>query len=244
MTPPRVLCVMLANGRPEMVKRAIRSFQSQTYPEKRLLIFASGREEPQYINAGIYTEWAGDSMENLSIGRLRNLANGYAHPQYLNADIIAHWDSDDWSHPERLTEQVALLQESGAGAAGYNEMLFWDSTAGQFCGAWRYKSPNKQTILGTSLLYWRKTWERVPFDPQHEGEDTCWLLKLASAGIPTAATTSVTSTAPRMIAAIHGGNTTSRIVPGRREWRRAAEWDKYCQETMKHEATQPNPNTL
>jgi hypothetical protein len=112
-------------------------------------------------------------------------------------------------------------------------MLFWDTTEGQFCGAWLYRSRSSDGLLGTSLMYWRETWERVPFRTIHEGEDTVWQLDLVSHGVEKAACSSLPKAGqPRMIAAIHGNNTTSRIQPGVREWRKASQWDKYCQEKM------------
>jgi hypothetical protein len=39
---------------------------------------------------------------------------------------------------------------------------------------------------------------------------------------------------PRIICAIHGGNTVKgALKTGAREWRRAAELDEYCREAMK-----------
>ncbi len=39
MPEPLVCCVMLTRDRPEMVKRAVDSFRSQTYKRKKLLIY-------------------------------------------------------------------------------------------------------------------------------------------------------------------------------------------------------------
>jgi hypothetical protein len=240
---PRVLCVMLANGREAMVRRAVRCFQHQIYANKRLLIYASGLTEPEYINeGGIYTEWTGDTAEDsVSIGSLRNQANGYARPEYLDCEIIAHFDSDDWSAPRRLIEQVDLLYSSGAIITGYRDMLFWNKCAsGDAVGeTWFYSAANPLYCLGTSLCYWRAVWERQPFKPLATGEDTEWLLHfraqqiVAVSSMPDTRSTPIKSRGdPRMVASIHGGNACSAIKPGAREWRRAAEWDSLLRERM------------
>ena len=55
---------------------------------------------------------------------LRSAREGHA------ADILVHLDDDDYSHPNRIAEQVVLLQSSGADCVGYREMLFWQNRSG------------------------------------------------------------------------------------------------------------------
>ena len=245
MTSPTVCCVMLANGREAMVRRAAWAFRAQTYQQKWLVIFDSGepylniRGDPSIIHVDAH-RFAGQS-----IGSLRNAAN-----TLCSTDIIAHFDSDDFSAPERLTEQVALLQSSGADAVGYNRMLFWrepeavrhdydsaielmrrvqdypegfDPDVGQ---AWLYANGNPRYALGTSLCYWRQAWEAKPFRDLNTGEDMFWELGLNVKGVDSV------GAEPRMIASIHGGNTTARITPGVAEWKRAPEWDEYVRRVM------------
>ncbi len=165
MSAPTVACVMLANGRPEMVKRAWASYRAQTYPERVLI---------QYDNNG-----------DRSIGALRNDANSHT-----NCDIICHFDSDDISHPNRIAEQVALLQSSGAECVGYNEMLFWREArhnrkeifadgprtftpSGITPEAWLYRAAIPNYAIGTSMCYWRSTWLRHSF-PTGRRDATIW----------------------------------------------------------------------
>ncbi len=124
-----------------MVRRAVNCFHSQTYENKQLLILGDGFEK--YKDQGVDV-WPLSGFEKpRSIGALRNLANGLSE-----GDILAHFDSDDWSHPNRVAEQVSLLTSSrpkcgcsqalnvtgrcphgnelGAECVGYSEMLFWD----------------------------------------------------------------------------------------------------------------------
>ncbi len=245
---PLVCCIMLTRDRPAMAKRAVECFRSQSYDaaSRYLLILDTG--DPAW-----YDTMEGSDCENevhwlypkdrRSIGALRNLANACSRSD----SIIAHWDSDDWSHPNRLAEQVALLQASGAEAVGYSDMLFWDETPGQFCASWLYSNPISRYALGTSLCYWRKTWERVPFDDVPVGEDDRWCRKVRVHSVSSVeclirlphiapGAMQKEDCEPRMIASIHGGNTSSKITPGHRQWKRVPEWDSYCHSHMRLEA--------
>lgn len=234
MSLPSVTAVMLTNGtRPKMEERAIQCFQHQIYERKNLLIVDSGSYrgfEESYSRSGAPT------IHKLcvppdSLGELRNSGN-----EYGSDEIIVHWDDDDWSDPSRITEQVRFLMASGAEAVGYHTMLFWDSRPNApqmhshlyqgMGGAWRYRSPNPNYCLGSSLMYWREVWERHPFPAKNTGEDTEWLLRIKAQGV-----TSI-GERPRMVCAIHGANTSSEVKPGSREWSRAAAYDKFCAEVM------------
>ncbi len=258
MSAPTVACVLLANGRPEMVKRAVKSFRAQTYENKELLILNSG-------NRGDFDEHESDDVTVLyfpagagrSIGALRNSANLWTDDAVgIEANIIAHFDSDDWSHPNRIAEQVALLQSSGAECVGYSEMLFWREPrlvrgayamsaealeSGAACEeiggeAWIWRE--NPFITGTSMMYWRKTWERAPFPDYSAGcDDLYWAHGDKKKGIAAVKIASESSIMPmtdaRMVASIHGGNTCSKIDAKASAWRRVPEWDAYCREMMK-----------
>lgn len=226
-----------------MARFAVECFRSQTYPGRRLLVIDSGEEKlgidgwnsnEFYVTANV------SGPINPSIGYLRNQANGLKI--YDEPPILIHWDDDDYSHPNRIAEHVALLQASGADCVGYNEMLFWRNIPGMISGeAWLYRSQNPQHALGTSLCYWRKTWERRPFAATSVGEDHQF-----TSGLRMAVVSSVTEPGdmipkkpnvpqgyePRMIARIHGGNTSDAYALDRmqraKEWKRVPEWDLYC----------------
>jgi hypothetical protein len=213
MNQPIVCAVMLVNGREAMTRRAIRSFREQTYEAKSLMIIDNGdvplapmgyRKDLMHICL---------PREGRTVGALRNYANGRRNEYDDWSKIIIHWDSDDWSHPNRIAEQVALLQSSGKQCVGYRDMLFWHdgarhNAAGEILeefppsltgyrstglqpAAWLYSNPDTQYCLGTSLCYWRSVWEQRPFPdlpkPGKErggvGEDVEWLQGVDSLGI-------------------------------------------------------------
>jgi len=123
-----------------------------------------------------------------------------------------------------------MLQSRGADAVGYREMLFWDTRGpGE---AWLYSNRDPAYCICASLCYWRTAWERHPFVARMIGEagnatesdPRSWLVELRTLGVTSLAE-------PRMIATIHGHNTSDSYSPDRmrsREWRRVPEWDDYC----------------
>ena len=211
MTEPRVVAMMLTADRQAYTERAIKCFFDQTYQNKQLFVLDNGqtpfclRDLPPH---GL-TLWRNVHYVHIrrnpadTIGMLRNLACELIGD---SADMIAHWDSDDWSHPLRLEESVEHLSQSGAEVFGYHEMYFYRKSDRS---AWIYKNDDpRHYIIGTSMLYWRSSWLRSRFPPMNNGEDTAWqknLVRHSASSLPGAHM----DTAPRMIAEIHGGNTTS-----------------------------------
>ena len=267
MTEPSVCAIMLTANRSAMARQAVECFRRQTYESKRLLIWDTGKTgelnfEP-YQKFGLINHELALSREIAprAIGTLRNEAAKHAY----GYDILIHWDDDDYSHPNRISEQVALLQSSGADVVGYREMLFWRTV---ICGcdlaqddcprcgykseAWLYANNDRAGYaVGTSLCYWRRTWERKPFEATSRGEDNAFLkgLNLACcSSLPENETFrgmykygSVPSDGqPRMIArihgGIHGGNTSENYAPSILEqstnWKRVPEWDSHCREVF------------
>lgn len=208
----RVSVVTLNNGsRPEMLARAIACVGASTYQEIEHIVFDSS------------------PYKGRTIGYIRNIANACA-----TGELIAHADDDDTFHPDRLAEQVALMEFTGKQCVGYRELLFWDTRmASIWDEAWHYRYDDPRYAVGASLLYRRDLWERQPFDDAPH-EDRRWLA--TSAVSATSWGVSAMSAEPRMVCGIHGSNTEAydRAVM-RRDfacWRRAPEWDKYCAERM------------
>ena len=283
---PTVCAILLTRDRPELAKRAIECFRKQTYEPhlRRLYVLDNGiapstdalpdgypKDRIMYHRALPTT----DTGTVPTIGSLRNYAIAWAdndrswhsihHP-----DILIHWDDDDWSHPNRIAEQVALLQASGADCVGYNELLFWrttghlieedfltdDKRVTETGEAWLYTATRGGVpALGTSLCYWRKTWERHHFANETQGVEDHWLREKnvvapSSLGEPFYHVDQETNKPtqpmifknrgdePRMIARIHGGNTSNGykleeyVSKGSKEWQRVTQWDQRIRELL------------
>lgn len=256
---PTVCCALLVNGREAMTCRAIASFRAQTYEAKRLLIWDTGEKPKQLPKDESGVLHCYPTPGDWTIGALRNQAN---HAAFLmGTDLIAHWDSDDWSHPRRLEEQVALLEATGKQCVGYRELLFWDtrpisvddprcisafqaipgsSVETQNNEAWLYRNDDPRWAAGASFLYRRELWERQPFDDAPHEDQRWWLTPLVSSQcVGTSALISPLDAddTPRMICQIHGANTEAydreKMLAGAQVWRRAPEFDQLCAERMK-----------
>lgn len=216
---------MLVHGRAAMTDRAIRSFRSQNYANKWLVIYDSGGEDKLALHLEPREMQVVDADLRWNIGRLRNEANALA----AHCDVICHFDSDDYSDKNRISEQVKLLCE-GENAVGYNEVLFWDSGRRE---AITYANLRPDYCIGSSLAYWRKTWAKHPFSDVRMGEDSHFSRRTNAFGISslwkisTQQPNQSEACTPRMICQIHPGNT-SRYRPYGEMWRRSEQWDSYC----------------
>lgn len=244
---PLVCCIMLTRGgqRKEMAQRAVNGFNMQSYENKVLVIYNTGKYPVILLDNGQpYECWGIEAKPAPNFGSLRN-ASIRAALHDTGAPLIAHWDDDDWSHPERLIEQVALLQESGADAVGYRTMPMYRSTDDT---VWMYRWPSDRYGLDTSLMYRRELWEEKPFPETSRGADTAWIFGINRRGrkiigIDSCAvsmerlTDPVPDAQPRMIAEIHGANTELHIEEkAPKHWRRIDDSDPlaaYVRERMK-----------
>lgn len=209
MNEPTVACILLTRDRSEMAQQAVECFRAQAFENKRLLIWDTGASSENYSAKDI--EHVRSIEIHLSIGMLRNHANMWAIDVW-KPDIFVHFDDDDLSHPDRIAEQVALLQASGAECVGYRECLFWDMrklqtdvdtsrpglggfatlrTVKSIVGeAWLYSCTNRAWAIGSSFCYWRTTWERHSFPdlprPDRENgttEDVKWRRGVNCVGV-------------------------------------------------------------
>ncbi len=161
---PLVSCILPTKNRAEFIPQAIQSFQQQTHPSKELVVVDNGEDSTESLIPNDptirYTKIAG----RRTTGEMRNLCVKMSRGQ-----IICHFDSDDWSAPERVTDQVTRLGEFGV-VTGYHEMLFYDVRDGRSY-VWYQPSSQPRQVLGTSLCYRRVWWQYHPFEPLLVGED-------------------------------------------------------------------------
>ncbi|MEM9663753.1 MAG: glycosyltransferase family 2 protein [Bacteroidota bacterium] len=101
---------MVTADRPHLCKRALLSYQAQTYPHKELVVLDNGTRPMDELLGTLPSDEVHymrvEPHPDLVIGALRNLSLEAATGPY----VAPQWDDDDWSHPDRLTQQVAMLE--------------------------------------------------------------------------------------------------------------------------------------
>jgi glycosyltransferase involved in cell wall biosynthesis len=129
MTLPLISCICVTRGRSNLLKRAIRCFNEQTYPNKELIILY---EDDDLTTNDFLVTQSVEAFQNIQaikiprsndqhLGRLRNLAIQHASGTY-----ICQWDDDDWYHPERLQYQYKLLIENDVEACVLSREIIFD----------------------------------------------------------------------------------------------------------------------
>lgn len=242
MSEPSICCLCLTADRQRLTDRAVRSFNSQTYENRWMLIFDTGEHAyvpAEDIDGRKVVIVHSPTGRGRRIGALRNEAVDLA----ARADLIAHWDSDDWSHPDRLLTQMSHAPFTPSGATGFSNMLLFDSRDGKK-NSWEYTYQDRRRVLGTSLLYFRSVWQAHPFDEHKiEGEDKNWPDTNGVKG------TCGIDSVPLLIADYHGANTgaygrtvatgtpvlfdqTPAQIAHNPQFRRAPGWDAYAREVM------------
>ncbi len=108
MNVPRVSVVMSVRNDAVRVERAVRSILDQSFRDLELIVIDDGSTD---ATAGVLDRLAaGDARLRVihqdNTGLTRALIRGCA---LARGEFIARQDSDDWSHPLRIAEQVALL---------------------------------------------------------------------------------------------------------------------------------------
>ena len=160
-------------GRAKLLETAIRSYDSQDWPDKELIII-EGTD---------------------SIGVKLNSAC-----QQAKGDILVRFDDDDWSAPNRISNQVNVLVNSKRNLTGYNSIYFWDyltKTASIYKGLSNY-------CLGTSMCFTRHYWETNKFEDSSYGEDLNFQKKAKNSNDVISVPAD-----QMMVATIHGNNTGS-----------------------------------
>lgn len=164
-----VSCICPTYNRREWISRSIECFLAQDYACRELLILDDGTD-------AIVDLVPNDSRiqyhrldRKLSIGAKRNLAC-----ELVRGDFIAHWDDDDWYPSWRLTRQVAALLAKDADICGSSQIYFLDSTEQR---GFRYAYSNQPVwVVGSTLLYRKRFWQRNRFQDLQVGEDSRLLM--------------------------------------------------------------------
>jgi glycosyltransferase involved in cell wall biosynthesis len=199
---PFVSCIMPTRDRPAWVPLAIRCFLAQDFTDAELVIVDDGAAPvrdcvPDHPRIRYHR-----ATGPRTIGAKRNEACRLAR-----GDLIAHWDDDDWNAPSRLRRQVEALGAGRAEVCGTSTLYFYQPSTD---GAWRYQyaaGVPTRMLVGTSLMYRRRAWERAPFPDIQIGEDARF-VRAAAGRLSDLADPAL------CVATVHEANTSPRSPAG------------------------------
>ena len=178
MDEPLVCCI-LPYHIPDYFEQAIECFNAQTYANKQLV-----------------------AVDTSGMPRIHGMVRNNLIALTPRDCLIAHWDHDDWSCPTRIEQQAAFIQETKAKVVAYRDMPFYDVRTRQVT----FWKAQPKSALGTSLMYWRSTWECTPFIQTAGDEDSKFVDTVGLAHLQTQSTLP----GPKMIARIHAKNTSGK----------------------------------
>ena len=212
---PLVSCIMPTYNRRGFVPHAIRYFLRQDYENKELIIIDDGEDSirdivPDYECIHYYR-----LEKKITLGAKLNLGCSYS-----KGTIIANWDDDDWYAERRLQYQVDALHRERTEVCGINNLLYYDL---RNKSSYRYVYPKDQRVwlLGSSLCYTRKSWERNQFADINVGMDGLFVWRNS----PDRVTVLPDSTIA--VHTIHENNVSPKNTNG--SW-----WHAYPVEDLKH----------
>jgi O-antigen biosynthesis protein len=194
MNQPLVSCIMPIRNREAFVPAAVDCFLKQTYSNKELIILD---DSDVSSSVELCSAWPVKHVlvTQMPIGTKRNYCCELAQ-----GEIICHFDSDDWSTPDRISDQVARLTRTGKPVTGYGTLLFWDAIMQQ---AKRFKSSVDGYVCGTTLCYRKDYWTDHRFEDKGQAEDNAFVY-------PALKSIAASSDSSHMVARIHKGNTSTK----------------------------------
>ncbi len=177
--PPNdlVTCVMVTRDRPQLARRAIHCFLSQTYSPRELLIVNDGDLSygdviPHELPAGVtITELHIETEESNTLGELRNLALDKAHGEF-----VAQWDDDEWYHSERLEIQISAIEQSHKAASALKWTLMHIDSDELVNHPFRADAG----LATPGTIVHRRTRARYP--AQRKGEDSVFIRSVKDMG--------------------------------------------------------------
>ena len=117
---------MVTANRPDLVRRAVRCFKNQTYPNRELIVVDDGEADLAPILADLPSDRVRyiklERREENLLGRLRNISL-----EHVRGEYILQWDDDDWIHPDRIRRQVEVLEQGYDACSLYGSLVHLDT---------------------------------------------------------------------------------------------------------------------
>jgi glycosyltransferase involved in cell wall biosynthesis len=177
------VAICATKNRPRLLPLAILSFLQQTAGNKRMIIFDNGESVEHLVKRCIAAfsrmmpilgdvDYCHETIDKAGRpymhGTAINRACSLAEPD----DVLFMWDDDDWSAPERMTQQLTDLTLKDCSLVGYDKLLFYDE-ARKAGFLYSFGGPGYYAI-GTSQCFTYSFWEQNRFKELTVGADTAF----------------------------------------------------------------------
>jgi glycosyltransferase involved in cell wall biosynthesis len=138
---------------------AAAAFLASTYEGELELIILDNNEQPIESLIPDDPRVKYYHCDRMPVGALRNLGTSSA-----TGDICITIDEDDWSHPERVGEQVGRLIGTGKQVTGFHSIYYFDmSNSGTYKYWFEPNRPHVPYACGSSQCYKRSWWDKHKF---------------------------------------------------------------------------------
>lgn len=185
---PLVSVVIATNRGGPFLEEALTSVIEQTYPRVECILVDDGSPEPDVLTvvASGYPNLRVVRTEPAGVSAARNL--GVTHTR---GELLAFLDDDDRWHPDRLLQQVTLMQETSEAVVGYCRMRTIDSHGNELVAGNQQAARDRHDVIRgvtgimlPNLIIRRQTFDAVGgFDPAYrQGEDLDLVLKASLLG--------------------------------------------------------------
>ena len=122
---PKVSCIMPTCFGDQFVEAAIKCFLDQNYEGEKELVIVDNNDQPTCSTEWVELGFKYIRSKRKPVGALRNEGIKEA-----TGEIICIFDEDDWHAPNRITQQVNRLIESGCAVTGWHGLLYFDDVRG------------------------------------------------------------------------------------------------------------------
>jgi len=183
MTPLVTVTIPTINRR-DLFKRALDCYRNQTYSNLELIVIESESRNIDLLGGLPRCRYTRGNFRNLA--QKRNYAAKIA-----SGEFICHFDDDDWSGPNRISDQLDMFSRFGGDIVGYNKVYWWDSVR-------KVASHYRGSIWGASIMYRREYALKNPFDESVYLAEDCKFINSGS--------TSAQSAEEHMVCTMHSEN--------------------------------------
>ena len=175
-----MVSIICCTIREQFMENVFQNYDNQTIENKELIIILNDKDmdlaswRTRAANSKNVTVYR---MPKFTLGECLNF--GITNSRY---DIIAKYDDDDYYAPNYLADQVKLLQRKHADMVCKRTVFMYFEEKKTLAIHLDHFKVNRfiernRGVKGSTLVFHKKMWKHVKFDPVNSGEDSSFLKK-------------------------------------------------------------------